>query len=57
MGGPVELFTNGHFDGYASPEQARSLPLMSTWGLSYLWVLAERVHVRGLPRYGRQPPQ
>lgn len=50
MGGAVELFTNGRLDGHASREQARSLPLKSTWGLDYLWVLAERVHVRGRPR-------
>lgn len=50
MGGTVELFTNGRLDGHASREQARSLPLKSTWGLDYLWVVAERVHVRGLPR-------
>lgn len=44
-GGSVGLFTNGHATGQATDEQARFLPVMSTWGLNFLWNLAEQVHV------------
>lgn len=56
MGGRVELFTNGRLDGYASLEQARSLPVMDTWGLDSLRVIAERAHVQRLLCYGCKPP-
>jgi hypothetical protein len=48
-GGSVGLFTNGRAAGRATPEQARSLPVMGTWGLDFLWNIAERVHVREQP--------
>jgi hypothetical protein len=47
--GTIDRFSNGHFDGPASPDETKSLPVKGAWGLDYLWVLAERVHVRGLP--------
>jgi hypothetical protein len=43
-GGSVDLFTNGRTTGRATPDQARSLPVTGTWGLDFLWNLAERVH-------------
>lgn len=54
-GGTVELYTNGQFDGNASLQQARSLPVMGTWGLDHLWVLAEQTHVQRCSRYEREP--
>jgi hypothetical protein len=48
-GGRVGLLSNGAFEREATAEEARSLPVMGTWGLDYLWRVAERVHVEGRP--------
>jgi hypothetical protein len=49
MGGTVGLYRDGRMVRVATADEARDLPIIGTWGLSYIVAMAERVFVDGKP--------
>jgi hypothetical protein len=49
MGGTVGLYRDGRMVGVATADEARDLPIIGTWGFTYIVAIAERVFVDGKP--------
>jgi hypothetical protein len=49
MGGTVGLYRDGRMVRVATADEARDLPIIGTWGFSYIVGMAERVFVDGKP--------
>jgi hypothetical protein len=49
MGGAVGLYRDGRMVRVATADEARDLPVIGTWGLTFILAVAERVLVDGKP--------